>query len=179
MRQVLNGDPTVPVGLTARGEEQARALGAATGAVDVAFHTSFERTRRTAELAWPGAPLVPLAELDEIRFGSWEGTSWDDGYAEWVRAAPPDEACPGGGESRTAAVRRYVRGYRTLLGRPEETIAVVAHGAPVRYLLLAAADATPSALLEHVPPAEPFRVEAGALERAVEVLERWLEAPAF
>ncbi len=179
VRDVLNGDPAVQARLTARGEEQARALGLRAGDVDVAAHTSFERTRRTAELAWPGAALISVPEVDEIRFGRWEGTRWGDGYAAWVRAAGPEEEVAGGGESRAAAVRRYVQGYQKLLQRPEDRVALVAHGASVRYLLLAAGGATPMPRLEQVPPAEPFLLERDEVARAIDVLERWLEAPAF
>ena len=147
--------------------------------MDVALHTSFERTRRTAELAWPDAPLVALPDLDEIRFGRFEGTPWHDGYGDWVVTAGPDEQSPGGGESRLSAVGRYARGYRAVLDRPEETVALVAHGAPVRYLLLAAAGTAPAPRLEHVPSAEPFVLGAVEVARAVEALERWLEAPTF
>jgi broad specificity phosphatase PhoE len=176
---VLNGDPSISVGLTGRGEEQARALGAAVGPVDLVAHTSFGRTRQTAELAWPGTTLLPVPDLDEIRFGRWEGTRWSDGYEAWVRSSGPEDPCPGGGESRVAAARRYVRGLRMLLGRAEERIALVAHGAQVRYLLLAAAGTPPTALLELVPLAEPHKVARGELERAIEVLDKWTEAPAF
>lgn len=176
---MLNGDPAVHVALTERGEEQARALGAAVGQVDLAAHTSFGRTRHTAELAWPGTPLLAVPDLDEIQFGRWEATRWSEGYEEWARSAGPDEACPGGGESRVDAARRYVRGFRTLLERPEERLALVAHGAQVRYLLLAAGGGGPVRILEHVSPAEPHRLELGDVERALEVLERWLAAPAF
>jgi broad specificity phosphatase PhoE len=179
VENVLNGDPSVRVCLTARGEEQARALGAAVGPVDLAAHTSFGRTRQTAALAWPGTPLLVVPDLDEIRFGRWEGTRWSDGYGAWVGEAGPEEACPGGGESRAAAARRYVRGFRTLLGRPEERIALVAHGAQVRYLLLASVGKPPPALLEHVLLAEPHEVARAELERAIAQLEKWTAAPAF
>ncbi len=126
------------VRLTEAGREQARALGRAAGPVDLVVHTAFSRTRETAELAWPGVPLAELPDLNEFAFGHFEGTQWTDGFHDWVLASAPDEGAPGGGESRVAAVTRFARGYRTLLGRPEERIAVVAHGAPVRYVLLGA-----------------------------------------
>ncbi|HXH87545.1 MAG TPA: histidine phosphatase family protein [Gaiellaceae bacterium] len=176
---VLNGDPSLPVGLTERGEEQARGLGAAAGTVELAAHTRFARTRRTAELAWPDAPLLEVSELDEIRFGRWEATRWSDGYADWAGSAGPADPCPGGGESRVEAAARYIRGFRLLLERPEERIALVTHGAPARYLLLAVAGGPPVRILEHVPPAEPFRVQHDELERALGVLAAWLAAPAF
>jgi alpha-ribazole phosphatase len=176
---VLNGDPSVPAQLTDRGREQARSLGAAVGSVDLVAHTEFVRTRETAELAWPEAPRLVVPELNEISFGRWEGTRWSDGYEVWVSEAGPEDECPGGGESRLAATLRYVRGFRRLLERPEERVALVAHGAQVRYLLLAAAGKPPTALLEPVPPAEPHEVRRRELEAAIALLEKWSAAPAF
>jgi broad specificity phosphatase PhoE len=179
LESVLNGDPARAVGMTARGEEQARALGAAVGQVDLAAHTRFQRTRSTAELAWPDAPLLEVAELDEIRFGRWEGTRFGDGYEAWARSASPEETCPGGGESRVEAARRYAGGFRLLLERPEARLALVAHGAQIRYLLVAIGGSAPARILEHVPPAEPYRVDREDLRRAIELLEAWAAAPEF
>ena len=176
---ILNGDPAVGVGLTALGENQARTLGVSVGPVDLVAHTSFGRTRRTAELAWPGASLLLVSDLDEIRFGRFEGTRWSDGYGAWVGASGAEDACPGGGESRVGAALRYIRGFRTLLERTEERIALVSHGAPVRYLVLAAAGRPPTALLEHVLPAEPHELGRSELERAIALLDEWTAAPAF
>ena len=175
----LNGDASVEVVLTDAGRAQARALGAEAGPVDLAAHTSFGRTRETAELAWPGTPLLELPELDEFRFGRFEGSRWADGFEQWVLASAPDEGAPGGGESRVDAVSRFVRGYRTLLARPEERIGVVAHGAPVRYILLALAGKPPARVLEGVEPGRAFTVAAAELERAVELLDAWAASPAF
>ena len=179
VRELLNGDASVDVSLTVAGRAQARALGEAAGAVDLVAHTAFSRTRETAELAWPGAPLLEVPELNEFGFGSFEGSRWTDGFHEWVVAAEPGEDVPGGGESRVAAVRRFVRGYRILLGRPEERIALVAHGAPVRYVLLALDRKPPARVLEGVDPARPFVVAADELEPALRHLEDWVAAPAW
>jgi broad specificity phosphatase PhoE len=176
---VLNGDPSVRARLTDRGREQARRLGAVVGPVDLVAHTEFGRTRETAELAWPEAPKLVVPELNEIAFGQWEGTRWSEGYEAWVSEAGPEDECPGGGESRVAATLRYVRGFRTLLERPEERVALVAHGAQVRYLLFAAAGRPPTALLEHVPAAEPHEVGRRELEAAIALLEKWSAAPVF
>lgn len=179
LENVLNGDASVPARLTERGRQQARALGERVGPVDLVAYTSFERTRETAELAWPDVPTLVVPALDEIRFGRWEGTRWGDGYEAWVGSAGPEDDCPGGGESRAAAARRYVRGFRTLLERPEERIALVAHGAQVRYLLLAAAGKSPTPLLEHVLPAEAHELTREELERAIVLLDEWTTSPAF
>jgi broad specificity phosphatase PhoE len=177
--ELLNGDPSVDVPLTERGREQARDLGRAAGPVDLAVHTAFSRTRETAELAWPGVPLLELPDLNEYGFGRFEGTRWTEGFDQWVVAAGPEEDVPGGGESRVSAVRRFVHGYRTLLERSEDRIAVVAHGAPVRYVLLALDRKPPARELEGVERARPFTVGAAELAAAVDDLERWADAPAF
>lgn len=175
----LNGDASVEVALTEEGRAQARALGAEAGPVDIVAHTSFRRTRETAELAWPGTPLLELRELDEFGFGRFEGSRWAEGFEEWVLTSPPDEGAPGGGESRVDAVCRFARGYRTLLARPEERIGAIAHGAPVRYVLLALAGNPPARVLEGVDLGRPFTITAAELERAVDVLETWAASPAF
>jgi broad specificity phosphatase PhoE len=175
----LNGDPTVEVRLTDAGREQAKALGRTVGHVDLVAHTEFGRTRETAELAWPDAPLLLVPELNEIRFGRFEGMHWMEGYHEWVLTSAPDEACPGDGESRLAAVQRYLRGFRLLLERPEARVALVAHGAQVRYLLLALENQPPARVLERVEPARPYVVGADALAQAVDLIEQWAETPAF
>ena len=175
----LNGDASVVVTLTEVGREQARELGRNAGPVDLAAHTEFSRTRETAELAWPGVPLLEVPELNEFRFGHFEGTRWADGFDEWARTSTPHDDVPGGGESRLAAVQRFVRGYRMLFEREEERIAVVAHGAPVRYVLLALENKPPVRMLDGVGRAVPFTIGAERLDAALEVLERWVAAPAF
>jgi broad specificity phosphatase PhoE len=175
--EILNGDRSVACGLTKRGREQARRLGPLVRP-DLAMTSSFERARETAALAWPGVPREEDADFDEIRFGRWEGDGWR-GYVDWAREAGPMDVAPGGGESRAAAVTRYARAYRRLLARPEQTIALVAHGLVVRYVLLAAAGHQPQPVLEGVPAAEPFRFSRRELAAAVDVLEEWLREPAW
>nr|MBA2296766.1 histidine phosphatase family protein [Actinomycetota bacterium] len=106
-------------------------------------------------------------------------TRWSEGYEHWAGSSGPEDPCPGGGERRVEAVRRYVRGFRVLLERPEGRIALVAHGAQVRSLLLAVSGSPPVRILEHVPLAEPFRVDRAEFERALLVLGAWVESPSF
>lgn len=175
----LNGDPTVRVVLTEAGRAQARALGDEAGPVDLAAHSSFERTRQTAELAWAGTPLLEVPELGEFAFGSFEGSRWADGFDEWVKTSAPDVGAPGGGESRVDAACRFVRGYRRLLARPEDRIAAIAHGAPVAYVLLALGGKAPVRVLEGVEQARPFTIAAADLERALDLIDAWAASPAF
>jgi broad specificity phosphatase PhoE len=176
---VLNGDSAVAVALTDRGREQARALGGDVGRVDVVVHSAFGRTEETARLAWGDAPRVVVPELNEISFGRFEGSSFRDGYGEWCRTTGPLDPCPGGGESRADAIRRYVRGYIAVLERPEDTVAVVAHGAHVAYVLMALAGEAPAPMLPTVPPAVALVVGRQRLEEAVELIEAWAQEPAW
>ena len=175
----LNGDPAIVVALTERGREQARALGRAAGPVDLVAHSSFGRARETAELAWPGTPLLEVPELGEFTFGSFEGSRWADGFDVWVATSAPDVGAPGGGESRVEAARRFVRGYQALLVRPEERVAAIAHGAPVAYVLLALEGKPPVRKLEGVEQARPFTIAAGDLDRALAVIDAWVTSPTF
>jgi broad specificity phosphatase PhoE len=178
---LTNGDPAVRVALTAVGREEARHLGRelADDPIDLCVTSEFERTQETAELALEGrdVPRLVLAELNDIRFGEFEGRPLTD-YRAWAHSHGPNDVCPGG-ESRAETVGRYVQGYRKILSRPEETILVVAHGLPVRYVLDAIDGLDPVAKIEPIPYAEPFRLSAAELEAAVDRLESWTANPVW
>jgi 2,3-bisphosphoglycerate-dependent phosphoglycerate mutase len=177
-----NGDPRTACALTETGREEARALGRALASdeIDLCVTSEFERVRETADLALEGreVPRLVLPELNDIRFGEFEGRPLTD-YRAWAHAHGPEEPAPGGGDSRAETVGRYVRAYRTILARPEETVLVVAHGLPVRYVLDAVEGRNPAAVIAQVPYAEPFRLEAGELTAAVDILEAWVANPAW
>jgi broad specificity phosphatase PhoE len=183
VRGSVNGDPTVAGGgLTERGRAQARGLGSllADDPVDLAVTSEFLRARETADLALAGrdVPRLVVPELNDIRFGSFEGKPLDE-YRGWAWSAGPADACPGGGESRAAAAERFARGFRTVLARPEQLALVVVHALPIRYVLSALLEQHPTAIVEPVAYAEPHRFSAAQLERAVERLERWCADPVF
>ena len=137
----VNGDPAVPVGLTAQGEGEAAGLAFQVAGIelDLCVHTRFERTRATAEVALAGRPVPTHVEplLDDIDVGELEGRTIDD-YREWKRAHTRADPFPGG-ESLDDAAGRYARAYEQLLARPERRILVVCHEIPVRYAINAAA----------------------------------------
>jgi broad specificity phosphatase PhoE len=178
----VNGDPTVACALTAVGEEQARRLGErlADVEIDLCVTSEFERAKQTADLALAGrdVPRLVLPELNDVRFGRFEGGTLAD-YRVWAAANEPTVEAPGGGESRSATVARYARAYRTILARSERTFLVVAHGLPIRYVLNALQETDPAPLVEQVAYAEPYRLPRRELELAVERLERWSSAPAW
>jgi broad specificity phosphatase PhoE len=178
----VNGDPAVACALTPTGEEQARRLGGQLAGVelDLCVTSEFERARQTADLALAGrdVPRFVLPELNDVRFGRFEGGTLAD-YREWAGANEPTVEAPDGGESRAATVQRYAAGYQKILARPEQTILVVAHGLPVRYVLNALEEEDPEPLVEQVAYAEPYRLKRHELERAVDRLERWASQPVW
>lgn len=182
VRELVNGDVSASVGLTERGREQARRLRDAlwSDPIDLCVVTEFARVVETADLALAGrdVPRLVVPELNEISFGRFEGGGFR-AYREWARAAGPLDECPGGGESRAVAIGRIVRGYRTILARPEPNVLVVAHGLVVRYVLEAADGRAPAPVLEGVPEAQPYRFTREELEEAVEVIDAWCAAPSW
>jgi broad specificity phosphatase PhoE len=177
-----NGDPSVAVALTELGREQARDLGRelAGEAIDLCVTSEFRRVQETANLALEGrdVPRLVLAGLNDIRFGEFEGRLLTE-YRAWARAHGPQDVCPGGGESRVQTVARYVGAYRTILDRPEETVLVVGHGLPIRYVLEAVAGRSPAAAVAQVAYAEAFRLTRAELRAAVDRLAAWVERPAW
>ncbi|HSS81683.1 MAG TPA: histidine phosphatase family protein [Gaiellaceae bacterium] len=178
---LTSGDPRVGVALTATGREEARRLGVelADDAIDLCVTSEFERAQETADFALEGrdVPRLVLADLNDIRFGEFEGRPLTD-YRAWAHAHGPEDVVPGG-DSRAQTVARYAHAYRKILARPEKTVLVVAHGLPVRYVLDALEGRDPAAAVGQVPYAEPFRLSADDLRQAVDRLEAWIEAPAW
>ncbi|HEY6836588.1 MAG TPA: histidine phosphatase family protein [Gaiellaceae bacterium] len=181
VRGLTNGDPGIDVALTEQGRAQARHLGEqlAGTEIDLAVTSEFHRARETAELALGEreVPRLVLPELNDIRFGEFEGRLLED-YRAWARAHGPEDEVPGG-ESRAESVRRYTAGFREILVRPERTILVVAHSLPIRYVLNAADGGLPAPAMEQVPYAQAFPLSAAQLTEAVERLETWTLAPVW
>jgi probable phosphoglycerate mutase len=179
LKELVNGDPGVACPLTPAGREQARALGAALGDVDLVAVTEFERVRETADLAVGDreVPRLVVPQLNDPRYGEFEGGALD-AYREWVWGRGPLDA-PAGGEHRGEIAARYAAGFRTLLERPEERILLVAHSLPIRYVLDAAEGVSPRAKVGLVEYATPYSLARERLERAVDVLDAWAASPVF
>jgi len=148
--------------------------------VDLGVTTEFLRARQTLELALDGcgAPTLVLAELNEIRFGDFDGGPLAE-YRVWAWTEPPDVRPPGNGESRAEVAARVATALEVLLGRSEETILAVAHALPVRYVLDAAAGLVPTARIAPVAHAVLYRADADAVTRAAEMLRAWSQDPVF
>lgn len=179
LKELVNGDPAVACPLTPAGRDQARALGALLGDVDLVAITEFERVRETAELALAGRdiPWLVVPELNDPHYGTFEAGGLDV-YREWVWGRGPLEA-PTGGEHRGQLAARFAAGFRRLLERPQKTILLVSHSLPVRYVLDASEGLSPRAKVDLVEYAVPHPLTRDQLARAVDVLETWAAAPAF
>ena len=181
VRGLTNGDPEIEVALTEQGREQARRLGEQLAAteIELCVTSEFQRAQETADLALTGrnVPRIVLPELNDIRFGEFEGRLLAD-YRAWARAHGPEDEVPGG-ESRAESVRRYVTAFQSIADRAESTILVVAHSLPIRYVLNAAAGGLPKPAMQQVPYAEAFPLSAGELSEAIERLETWSLAPVW
>jgi len=170
-------------GLTEKGIGQARALGDRLAAEEIGLGvaTELRRTQQTLEVALEGRDVarIVVPELNEIHFGSFDGGLLS-AYREWAGAEAPALPAPGGGESRAQAAARYASGLRLVLARPEETALVIGHALAVRYIVDAADGLVPASLmLAPVEHALPYRLEAGELEAAADLLESWSLDPRF
>ena len=181
-RAEVNGDPRLPNGLTPKGREQARRLGEllAHEPIDLCVTTEFPRTQETADLALAGRdiPRLVVADLNDPAAGAFEGKELAE-YRAWAHSHGPEDDPPGGGESRADAVRRYARGFSSVLERPESVVLVVGHSLPIAYVLAAARGREPAAAMGLVPYAEVQRLSSAELEAAIGCLEAWVAAPAF
>jgi probable phosphoglycerate mutase len=165
----VNGDPSVPVPLTADGKAEAEQLGHQLAGIplDLCVHTRFGRTQETADEALRGrdVPRVEEPLLDDIDVGDLEGVTLEE-YRAWKRNHTRKDPFPGG-ESLDDAALRYARALERLLARSEQTLLVVCHEIPVRYAVNAAAGSNDLDGPEHsIPNATPFLFDELALARA-------------
>jgi probable phosphoglycerate mutase len=171
-------------GLTPMGREQARLLAVALerqrDRVDLGVATEFRRAQETLAIALDGRPVeqIVLPQLNEIRFGAFDGGSHEE-YRVWAWTEEPDVHPPGNGESRAEVAARVASGLDVLLARPEETVLAVGHALPVRYVVDAADGRFPAAKIEPVAHATLYALDADAAERAAETLRVWSDEPAF
>jgi broad specificity phosphatase PhoE len=171
----INGDPAVPVALTATGRDEARCLGQQLAhlPLDLCVHSRFGRTLESAQIALAGRAVPFLTEplLDDIDVGELEGRTLDD-YRAWKRAHTRADPFPGG-ESLDDAARRYARAFQVVLGRREQTILVVTHEIPLRYAINAADGSDDLDGPAHqLANATPYLFDEEALARAATQIER-------
>lgn len=132
------------VGLSPRGLEQARRLAAwlADEPIAAVYSSDLQRARVTAQLLAQGQlPVATEPRVREARFGVFEGltgpeiqAAHPEAYHAWrndaVRHRPP------GGETLEEMRERCMAALQEHLPRhPGQTVAIVAHGGPVRIMV--------------------------------------------
>ena len=99
------------------------------------YITPLKRTRQTAEVLFPQAELVPVAGLQEMDFGRFEGRNYlemehDPAYRAWVDSGC-EAPCPGG-ECKAAFSDRVCAAFSALadtaLAEGETRLVILAHG---------------------------------------------------
>ena len=132
-RGVVNGDPSVPNGLTEKGRAQAQDVAErlAGETIDTCVTTEFIRTKETAALILEGRDVetVAVTDLNDPRQGKFEGQPFEF-YAQWMETTGMTDRIPGGGESQLDAVTRYAKGWRTVC-EIDGDVLVVAHAFPI------------------------------------------------
>jgi len=130
------------VPLSAVGREQmlrAAPVIAAYG-VQKVYTSALCRTREAATLAAPAVPAIPIAELNEVHFGDWEGLTREEiqrlhpeAYAQWT--ARTQDFCYPNGESLPAFRARVEAAVARILDDEAMSVLVIAHrGVIVRAL---------------------------------------------
>jgi broad specificity phosphatase PhoE len=165
---VVSGVPSRSVGLTPRGQGQARQLGAQLANLDInlAVCTRFLRTQQTVALALQarGVPVLVDAGFDEVRADDFDGQPIET-YWSWEQEHAASDRLPHG-ESRKEALLRHAAALRRLLSRTEPVTLLVVHEFALRHITAAAPrSASPTAQ----PPfanAVPYLFDEDAIERA-------------
>jgi broad specificity phosphatase PhoE len=182
VRQLVNGNPRVLCSLTELGREQSEQLGErlAGEPVELCVVTEFQRTHETADLVLGDrdVPRVVVPELNDPYYGSFEGGSLRD-YRVWAATHSPEDAPPGGGETRLGIAKRYLRGFEIVFARPESTILVVCHSLPIAFALASADGRAPRAKMPIITYAEPHVLHAEGLELAIKRLRKWTRNPVY
>ncbi len=136
----------VDVGLTDNGRRQAEKLRhrLAGEKIDTVYTSTLSRARATAEIVISGRNLgiTECPELQEISYGDIEGLTYTEIQKQFPKLAgqihhfDPEMEFPGG-ESFLGFIKR-VESFKERLAKhgEKETVLIVAHGGPLRTLIL-------------------------------------------
>ena len=97
------------------------------------------RCRQTAEILFPGALQIPVADLREMDFGLFEGKTYAElkdvpAYQAWLDSG--GEAPIPGGESRADFCARCRAGFAQILAAdPSERLVFVVHGGTIMAVM--------------------------------------------
>lgn len=126
--------------LSARGREQAQALGRFFAAVplECIYTSPLLRARQTAELMSGGRPVLVLDALTELYGGEWDGLTFSElhrRYPQHFSHSGPTLSCPPGGETDEQGLARIRAALSYAGAHTQRCAAMVAHSGLNRILL--------------------------------------------
>ncbi len=133
------------MGLSARGQEQARALASYVRRLEVqaVYASPMKRAQQTLAPLAAGLGVAPVTreELREVDFGIWTGLSWQEVHdrfqvhaSNWLEELEHDAVPEAEGDGRFRG--RVQPCLRDILAQhPGETVAVMCHGGVIRMVL--------------------------------------------
>jgi len=137
------GHSDIPLNETGMQQAEMVARRLASEPITAVYSSDLLRAVQTAEIIAGVHALQPmvLPELREVKFGLWEGLTYEKIMAGWPELlstaySQPEQASIPGGESFPEVQKRAVKGLlKCIADHQEETIAVVSHGGTLRVLL--------------------------------------------
>jgi len=132
--------------LTTEGKRQTReiALRLRDEPLDAIYSSDLKRTRYMAEVinSYHSLKINILPELREIDFGDWEGKTYNEIQREWGRLLSGWEKEPSKikipkGESIKDLAERVISTIKKIISNhPDQRIAIITHGGPIRIILM-------------------------------------------
>lgn len=136
--------------LTKKGKRQTReiALRLRDEPLDAIYSSDLKRTRYMAEIinSYHSLKVNILPELREIDFGDWEGKTYNEIQREWKgllsgwEKEPSKIKIPKGESIKDLAGRVRFAIKKIISNHPDQRIAIITHGGPIRIILMDALD---------------------------------------
>lgn len=138
------------IALTDIGLKQAQAVAErlAEEAIAAVYASDLSRAYKTAGYiaAKHSLTVSTLPELREIKFGDWEGLTYEEISVHWpgmlgkLWTTPDELQIPGGETFHQLKARAYTAIEKIVADHPDQTVAVVAHGGTIGTILCAILD---------------------------------------
>lgn len=138
------------IALTDKGIKQAEAVAArlAEEKIDAVYASDLSRAFKTAACIADkhGLTVNVVPALREIKFGDWEGLTYEQISEQWpgllgkLWTTPDELQIPGGESFQQLKERAYTAIEKIVAAHPDQTVIVVAHGGTIGTILCAMLD---------------------------------------
>ena len=138
------------IALTDKGIKQAEAVAArlAEEKIDAVYASDLSRAFKTAACIADkhGLTVQVVPALREIKFGDWEGLTYEQISEQWpgllgkLWTTPDELQIPGGESFQQLKERAYTAIEKIVAAHPDQTVVVVAHGGTIGTILCAMLD---------------------------------------